>query len=58
MAVESHIHSLKVRHEELESQIKEMTANTATDEAKITDLKRRKLLIKDRIRELSTSSLN
>ena len=58
MAVESHIHSLKVRHEELESQLKEMTSKAATDDAKITDLKRKKLLIKDRIRELSTESLN
>lgn len=54
MAVESHIHSLKSRHEELESQIKDLMSNAALDEEKISDLKRKKLQIKDRIRELSS----
>jgi len=53
MTVESHIHSLKVRHAELDDQIKELMLSTAMDEGKISDLKRKKLQLKDRIRELS-----
>ena len=58
MAVESHIHSLKARHEELENQLKELMSTTALDNGTIKDLKRRKLQIKDRIRELTQKTLN
>lgn len=58
MAVESHIHSLKARHEELENQLKELMSTAALDEERISDLKRKKLKIKDRIRELSSETLN
>ncbi len=58
MAVESHIHSLKARHEELENQIKELMSSSAQDNGTLNDLKRRKLQIKDRIRELSEKTLN
>ena len=58
MAVESHIHSLKARHEELENQLKELMSTAALDNGTIKDLKRRKLKIKDRIRELSEKALN
>ena len=58
MAVESHIHSLKARHEELENKIKELTSTAAMDDPQITDLKRKKLQIKDRIRELSSDTVN
>ena len=53
MAVESHINSLKSRHQELDNQIRELTANTKLDNGVIGDLKRKKLQIKDRIRELT-----
>lgn len=58
MAVDSHIHSLKARHEELENQIKELTSKAAMDETRITSLKRKKLQIKDRIRELSSDTVS
>ena len=58
MAVESHIHSLKARHEELENELKELMSVAALDNGTISDLKRRKLQIKDRIRELTEKTLN
>lgn len=58
MAVESHIHSLKAQHEELDIQIKELMSTSAIDDIKLTDLKRRKLKLKDRISKLSEQSLN
>ena len=58
MAVESHIHSLKARHEELENKLKELMSVSAMDEMTINDLKRRKLQIKDRIAKLTEKTLN
>ena len=58
MAVESHIDSLKTRHEELDKEIKEMMASAAFDSEKLSDLKRRKLKIKDRISQLANDKLN
>lgn len=58
MAVESHIHSLKARHEELDNKIKELMSTSAHDTGTLSDLKRRKLQIKDKIRELSEKTLN
>ncbi|MDJ0613626.1 MAG: DUF465 domain-containing protein [Rhizobiaceae bacterium] len=52
MAVQSHIESLKMRHQELETKLEEMMAMTSVDEVGISDIKRKKLQIKDRIEEL------
>ena len=58
MAVQSHIDSLKTRHRELDTQIQELVSKAATDPVEINDLKRKKLQIKDRIRELSEETIN
>jgi len=53
MPVESHIDSLKSRHRELEEKLEEMRASSSTSENDITQIKRQKLQIKDRIQQLS-----
>jgi len=58
MAVQSHIDSLKSRHEQLDNEIKELMSNANMDSGTIGDLKRKKLQIKDRIRELSEQTVN
>jgi hypothetical protein len=47
------IASLKVKHAELEEAIELETRRPLPDAAAISDLKKRKLLIKDRIAQLS-----
>ena len=58
MTVQSHINSLKSRHRELDAQIQELASKAATDAVEINDLKRKKLQIKDRIRQLSEETIN
>jgi len=52
MAVQSHIDSLKDRHQELEIKLDELMSMASVDEANIADIKRKKLKIKDRIEQL------
>ena len=52
MAVQSHIESLKIRHQELELQLDEMKSMAGINDASISDIKRKKLQIKDRIEQL------
>lgn len=52
MAVQSHIESLKVRHQELETRLDEMNSMAGVNDANIADIKRKKLQIKDRIEQL------
>lgn len=54
MAVQSHIESLKSRHQELEIQLSELMASASSASEEISDIKRRKLQLKDRIEQLST----
>ena len=58
MPIESHIDSLKDRHQELEQKLQEMQASLGTSESEISDLKRKKLQIKDRIEQLKASKVN
>ena len=53
MAVQSHIESLKLRHQELESRLTEMMNMASADRDDISDLKRKKLHLKDRIESLT-----
>ncbi len=53
MPVESHIDSLKHRHRELEQKLNEMRTGSSTHENDLTKLKREKLMLKDRIQQLS-----
>jgi len=56
MAIESHIETLRERHTRLESQLHEMILSTSSDPVEITNLKRQKLQIKDRINKLQSGS--
>ena len=58
MPVESHIDSLKMRHQELDHKLEEMNAATSIDQVEIRSLKQQKLAIKDRIASLKTQKLN
>ena len=58
MPVESHIDSLKMRHQELDHKLEEMNAATSIDQVEIRSLKQQKLAIKDRIESLKTQELN
>ena len=52
MALYSHIQQLEIRHRELETRLEETLAHPSADDAEIAEIKRQKLLLKDRIREL------
>lgn len=54
MSVESHLAELQRRHEALKKEIEEATTHPGTDDLDITEMKRRKLQIKDEIARLST----
>ena len=56
MPIESHIHSLKTRHQQLENLLEEKQAQPSTSDVEIADMKRQKLQIKDRIESLKSSS--
>ena len=49
MSMQSHLAELERRHQALEQEIDEALAHPATDDLKIAELKRRKLLVKDQI---------
>jgi hypothetical protein len=49
MSMQSHLAELERRHQALEQEINEAIAHPATDDLKILELKRRKLLLKDEI---------
>ena len=57
MPIQSHIDSLKDRHQELEQKLQEMQASLGSNESEISDLKRKKLQIKDRIEQLRASEV-
>ncbi len=52
MPVDSHIHSLEQRHQELEGKLEHLQTSPSVNDCEITDLKRQKLLLKDRIEHL------
>jgi len=53
MPIESHIDSLKTRHQELENKLSEMRMRTSITQNELTQLKREKLRLKDKIQRLS-----
>lgn len=55
MSVESHLAELQRRHEALKKEIEEAITHPGTDSLEITEMKRRKLQIKDEIARLSTA---
>ncbi len=54
MSVESHLAELQRRHEALKREIEEATGHPGTNDLEITEMKRRKLQIKDEITRLRT----
>lgn len=55
MTVQSHIKALEKKHANLEHQLSEANASPSTDDTTITAIKRRKLVIRDRIEGLRSS---
>jgi hypothetical protein len=52
MTMKAHLAELERQHKALEDEITEVLAHSSTDDLKIVELKRRKLLLKDEIERL------
>jgi hypothetical protein len=52
MSTESHLSELERRHADLERQLNEAMSHPSADTLELTDLKRRKLRLKDEIAKL------
>jgi hypothetical protein len=52
VALDAHIDELSVKHRSLDKQIQEEVAKPSSDDMKIAELKRQKLLLKDRMTRL------
>ena len=55
MTTKSHLEELERQHKVLEDEITQALAHSSTDDLTITELKRRKLLLKDEIERLRQS---
>ncbi|MEM1366350.1 MAG: DUF465 domain-containing protein [Pseudomonadota bacterium] len=54
MSKQTHIEALQSRHKHLEAQLKESAQASSTDALRLTELKRRKLALKDEIERLQS----
>jgi len=52
MSIQMHLAELERRHQALEQEICEAQAHPSSDDLKVAELKRRKLLVKDEIMRL------
>jgi hypothetical protein len=52
MTIKPHLADLERQHKALEQEIAEAIAHSSTDDLKITELKRRKLVLKDEMERL------
>lgn len=52
MSLQSHLAELQKKHQALEDQINDCLVHPATDDLKVVELKRKKLLLKDEIERL------
>jgi len=52
MSLQSHLAELQKKHQALEEQINDCLVHRATDDLKLVELKRKKLLLKDEIERL------
>jgi hypothetical protein len=57
MSMQAHLAELEKRHRALEAELAEALAHPSTDDLKIAELKRRKLLVKDQIARLQTEAV-
>ncbi len=55
MAIQAHLAELERKHRVLESELHEALMHLSTDDLRIAELKRRKLLLKDEIEKLRQS---
>ena len=55
MSIQEHLVELKAQHQALEEEIADAVAHPSTDDAKIVELKRRKLQVKDQIARMQAS---
>ncbi len=58
MGIPLHLAELEKRHRALEDEINEALLHPSTDDLKIAELKRRKLLVKDQIARLQNVSVH
>jgi hypothetical protein len=58
MSTESQLAELEQRHRNLEREIEDAEAHPSTDTLELSQLKRKKLLLKDEIARLKTPSLH
>jgi hypothetical protein len=55
MAIQSHLVELERKHKVLENELHEALVHLSTDDLRIVELKRRKLMVKDAIERLRHS---
>ena len=56
MSIQSHLSDLEQRHSSLENQIREALQHPSVDELVLSDLKRKKLQVKDEIARLKVDA--
>ena len=55
MSVTAHVEQLKQRHQLLETELARLNSSPSTSDAKLADIKRRKLKLKDEISRLNAT---
>jgi hypothetical protein len=58
MAISTHLAELEQRHQMLEAELSEALQHPSTDDIQLTELKRRKLHVKDEIARLNRTSIH
>jgi hypothetical protein len=58
MTMESHLAELERRHQALEKELEDAMAHPGTDQLELTEIKRRKLQLKDEITRLRSESVH
>lgn len=58
MALEAHVEELSTKHRNLDKLIREEEAHPSSDTLRIIELKRQKLILKDRLARLSPAYQN
>jgi hypothetical protein len=58
MTVSTHLAELEQRHQTLEAELTEALQHPSTDDFQLTELKRRKLQVKDEIARLNRTSVH
>jgi hypothetical protein len=56
MALQAHLVELERKHKSLENELPEALSHLSTDDLRIAELKRRKLMVKDQIERLRHSA--